>query len=142
MSEQIKIDNGLKTYSLVNEKGDLLCEISFNPTDTDIVKRYEEVKKDLNRLKNNAMKSGRKKNFVDELNEIDSIVYEKIDYLFNAKISESIFSIMGPFSPLARGQFFVEHIMDVLAKVIAEENNGFAKKMQDKICKHTSKYHN
>ena len=49
---------------------------------------------------------------------------------------------MGPFSPLARGQFFVEHIMDVLAKVIAEENNGFAKKMQDKICKHTSKYHN
>lgn len=141
MSKQIKIEDGLKTYDLVNKKGELLCQITFNPSDTDIVRRHEEVTKQLNKLKNDVMKRGRKKKFVDELEEIDNIVYEKIDYLFDAKIAESIFSIMGPFSPLASGQFFVEHILDVLTKIMMEENEGLAKKMESKISKYTTKYH-
>ena len=141
MSEQIKIDSGLKTYDLVNHEGKLLGQLTFNPSDTNIVERHAEVMRQLQKLQEDFNKSVRKSTISEDLAEIDRIVYEKIDYLLNADVSKTLFSIMGPFSPLANGQFFIENVMDAIGKVVQTDNTDRARKMRQKINKHTAKYH-
>lgn len=51
MSEQIRVDDSLRTYDLVNGAGELLCQISFNPSDVNILKRHAEIQKSLEGLK-------------------------------------------------------------------------------------------
>lgn len=142
MSEQIKIDSGLKTYDVVNKDGKLLCQITFNPTDTGIAKRYEEVKRRLFVLKNGSGRKSKKKSIVEQLNELDAIVYEQVDYLLDAKVSESIFSIAGPFSPLPSGKFFFESVLAGISQIIQEESKVNTAKIEEKINKYTNKYHN
>ena len=139
--EQIKIEDSVKTYDLVNSQGELLCQISFNPSDVNILKRHAEIQKDLEKLKL-SLKDSSGKNTAEEFEQLDSIIYEKIDYLLNAHVSEKIFSIMGPFSPLTSGQFFMEHILEVIAGIIEKETGEKTKKMRAKIDKYTKKYHN
>lgn len=142
MSEQIKIDNGLKTYDVVNKDGKFFCQITFNPTDTGIAKRYEEVKRRLFVLKNGSGRKLKKKSVVEQLNELDAIVYEQIDYLLGANVSESIFSITGPFSPLPNGQFFFENVLAAISQIIQAESKVNTAKVEEKINKYTNKYHN
>ncbi len=140
MSEQIKVSNGTKTYDLVNEEGKVLGQLTFNPSDTNILERHAEVIRQLDKMKVDFSKSVRKTTITEDLEEIDRIVYEKIDYLLNADVSKTLFSVMGPFSLLANGQFYVEHVLDVLGKVIQKDGNAKAKKINDKIKKYTAKY--
>lgn len=141
MGEQIKIDSGMKTYDLVNLDGKLLGQLTFNPSDTNIVKRHREVMEQLDRLKEDFSRTARESTVSEDLAEIDRIVCEKVDYLLNADVSKTLFSIMGPFSPLASGQFFIENVMDAIGKVIQADNVGKAKKVRQKINKYTAKYH-
>ena len=141
MSEQIKVVDGSKTYDLVNQEGKLLGQLTFNPSDTNILERHAEVMKQLNKLKEDFGKTVRKTTVNEDIAEIDRIVYEKIDYLLNADVSKTLFSIMGPFSPLANGQFFVENVMDAIGNVIQADTEKQSKKIRQKIDKHTAKYH-
>ena len=140
MSEQIKVSNGRKTYDLVDENGKVLGQLTFNPSDTKIMERHAEVMRQLQKMKEDFAKSVRKSTIMEDLEEIDKIVYEKIDYLLNADVSKTLFSVMGPFSLLENGQFYVEHVLDVLGKVIQKDGNAKAKKINDKIKKYTAKY--
>ena len=141
MSEQIKIDNGIKIYDIVDKNGKFCCQIEFNPSDTGFVKRYEEVKRRLSLLKNDFGKNTEKKSISDQLNELDAIVYEQIDYLLNAKVSESIFSIMGPFSPLSSGEFFFENVLNAISIIIKKEADKNTAKVEKRINKYTRKYY-
>lgn len=141
MSEQIKVADGAKTYDLVNQEGKLLGQLTFNPSDTKIMERHAEVMRQLRKLREDFEKTVRNKTLREDLAEIDSIVYEKIDYLLNADASKVLFSVMGPFSPLDSGQFYVEHVMDAIGKVIQTDTNKKSEKIRKKIEKHTAKYH-
>ena len=141
MSEQIKVVDGTKTYDLVNQDGKLLGQLTFNPSDTNIVERHAEVMKQLLNMKEDFSKTVRETTISEDLAEIDRIVYEKIDYLLNADVSKTLISIMGPFSPLANGQFFIENVMDAIGKVIQADTEKQSKKIRQKISKHTAKYH-
>lgn len=142
MNEQITITSGLKTYDLVNEKKELLGQITFNPSDMNIVNRHQEVIKSLNELKKEFGSKSEIKSTYEQIEELDNIVYEKFDYLFGAKVSDVIFSIMGPFSVLESGQLFFEHVLNAISAVIEEDANKKAKKALSKIKKYTQKYHN
>lgn len=141
MSEQIKVADGTKTYDLVNQEGKLLGQLTFNPSDTNILERHAEVMKQLRKMEEFS-KTVRNTTVSEDMAELNRIVYEKIDYLLNADVSKTLFSIMGPFSPLANGQFFVENVMDAIAKVIQADTEKQSKKISNKIKKHTAKYHN
>lgn len=142
MNEQITITSGLKTYDLVNEKKELLGQITFNPSDMNIVNRHQEVIKSLNELKKEFSNKSENKSTYEQIEELDNIVYEKFDYLFGAKVSDVIFSIMGPFSVLESGQLFFEHVLNAISAVIEADANKKAKKALSKIKKYTQKYHN
>lgn len=141
MSEQIKVADGTKTYDLVNQDGKLLGRLTFNPSDTNILERHAEVMKQLHKLKEDFGKKVNTATISEDMAEVDGIVYEKIDYLLNADVSKTLFSVMGPFTPLANGQFFVENVMDAIGKVMQADIEKQSKKIRQKIDKHTVKYH-
>ena len=140
MSNTIKIDSNVKNYDFVDSDGNVLVTISFNPSDINIVRRYEETMRALTEVKFKFSNRSAKTDLAKLLDEVDAITYEKIDYLLNAKVSDKIFSIMGPFSPLESGKFFVEIVMDAIGQIIKTENKKRADKVEAAINKHTAKY--
>lgn len=142
MNEQVKISTGFKTYDICNQNGKLLCQISFNPHDTNIIDRHKKVLEELDKLKKNVAANMSKKMTVEYLKEIEDIIYKQIDYLINAEVSSELFSIMGAFSITPNGNLFVEEILDMIGGIIESETGKRVKKIKTKIQKHTSKYHN
>lgn len=140
MSNQIIIDDGLKTYELVNKDKKVLGKISFNPTDVNIAKRYEEVVEQFEKLDIN-INTEDPEEITKELKKVDEIIYEKVDYLVDADVADTLFSIMGPYSLMSSGQFYIEYIMEVIGKIISQETGVRVKKMTKRIQKHTNKYH-
>ena len=141
MSNKITINTGFKTYDLVNEKDELLGQISFNPSDVNIAQRYKKVVEELEKMDISEKPSNETEDLIESIRKVDEIIYEKINYLTNADIAETLFSIMGPFSPMPTGQYFVEYIMEVIGNIITQETGKRVKKMNKRIQKYTKKYH-
>jgi uncharacterized protein YqgV (UPF0045/DUF77 family) len=141
MSNQIIIDDGFKTYELINKEKKVLGVISFNPSDVNIVYRYKEVVEELEKINVNTKAEGNTEETIEAIRQADEIAYEKINYLANADVAQTLFSIMGPYSIMPSGQSFVEYIMEVIANIITQETGVRVKKMNKRIQKHTSKYH-
>jgi hypothetical protein len=138
-NKEVIVDSGLCTYDIKDKEGRLLGQFSFNPSDTDIVKRHEKVVSAFEKMEIPDMNS---ENLAKGLEKIDSFIYEQINYLLDSKeVAESFFSIMGPLSPLASGQFFVESVLDAIGQAIQNETGERVRKIAGKIKKHTSKYH-
>ena len=141
MGNKIVIDDGYKTYDIENKEGRLLGRFSFNPSDTGIIHRHAEVVKSLEELEMSISSNDEKKSLDEALKEVEAVIYEKINYLLDADVAESFFSIMGPLSPLASGQYYIESVLDAIGQAIQAETGERVKKINRKISKHTSKYH-
>ena len=141
MGNKIVIDDGYKTYDIENKEGRLLGQFSFNPSDTGIIHRHAEVVKSLEELEMSFSSNDEKKSRDEVLKEVEEAIYEKINYLLDADVAESFFSIMGPLSPLASGQYYIESVLDAIGQAIQAETGERVKKINRKISKHTSKYH-
>ena len=141
MGNKIVIDDGYKTYDIENKEGRLLGQFSFNPSDTGIIHRHAEVVKSLEELEMSISSNDEKKSLDEALKEVETVIYEKINYLLDADVAESFFSIMGPLSPLASGQYYIESVLDAIGQAIQAETGERVKKINRKISKHTSKYH-
>lgn len=138
-NKEVIVDSGLCTYDIKDKEGRLLGQFTFNPSDTDIVKRHEKVVSAFEKMEIPDMNGN---NLAKGLEKIDSFIYEQINYLLDSKeVAESFFSIMGPLSPLASGQFFVESVLDAIGQAIQNETGERVRKVAGKIRKHTSKYH-
>lgn len=141
MGNVIKINDGFKTYDIVNQDDKLLGQFSFNPSDTNIIHRHAEVVEALEKLELDISAKADEKSLNEVFKEVEAVVYEKINYLLDADVADKFFSIMGPFSPLASGQFYIESVLDAIGQAISAETGERVKKISGKIAKHTSKYH-
>lgn len=141
MGNVIKINDGYKTYDIVNQDDKLLGSFSFNPSDTNIIHRHAEVVEALEKLELDISAKKDETSLDEAFKAVEAVVYEKINYLLNADVAENFFSIMGPFSPLASGQYFIESVIDAIGQAISAETGERVKKINSKIQKHTSKYH-
>ena len=141
MGNVIKINDGYKTYDIVNQDDKLLGSFSFNPSDTNIIHRHAEVVEALEKLELDISAKKDETSLDEAFKAVEAVVYEKINYLLNADVAENFFSIMGPFSPLASGQYFIESVIDAIGQAISADTGARVKKINSKIQKHTSKYH-
>lgn len=134
-SNDIIIDDGSKVYNIKNKQGKLLGKFEFRPSDTNIVKRYEEVVDFFNNFK--APDSTE-----ESVKEVEKEMVDKISYLIGGNAEESFFSILGPFSALASGELFIENVLSSVASVIEREMSVRTKKVQRRLNKYVQKYHN
>lgn len=133
-SNDIVIDDGSKVYNIKNKQGKLIGRFEFRPSDTNIVKRYEEVVEFFNNFTvpedtDQAIQTAEKE------------MTDKMSYLIGGDAGEAFFTIMGPFSALASGELFIENVLSAIAKVIEKELSVRTKKVQRRMNKYVAKYH-
>lgn len=133
-SNDIVIDDGSKVYNIKNKQGKMLGRFEFRPSDTNIVKRYEEVVDFFNNFTvpedtDQAIQTAEKE------------MTDKMSYLIGGDAGEAFFTIMGPFSALASGELFIENVLSAIAKVIEKELSVRTKKVQRRMNKYVAKYH-
>lgn len=133
-TNDIIIDDGSKVYNIKNRQGKLLGKFEFRPSDTNIVKRYEEVVDFFNSFSlpedtDQAMQTAEKE------------MTDKMSYLTGGDAGDAFFSIMGPFSALATGELFVENVLKAISKVIEKELSVRTQKVQRRMNKYVAKYH-
>lgn len=133
-TNNIIIDDGSKVYNIKNKRGEILGKFTFRPSDTNIVKRHEEVIEFFNSFEipedtEQAIKVAEKE------------MEEKMSYLIGGDSGEAFFSILGPFSALASGELFVENVLGAISKVIEKEMSVRTKKVQRRMNKYVAKYH-
>lgn len=132
---KIKVDTGRKQYVIEDLFGNELGTFLFNPADLDIVWRYNETLPEIEKAMTQDVEDG-----IEALSALEDILKQKIDYIFAADISNTFFAVSGPLTPLAGGELFVEHVVNVLAALIEKELNVRVKKMEKNIKKYTDKY--
>lgn len=152
-AKQIKtnISSG-EEYEFLDINGKPLFTICINPTDMGLIKRADELVDFLNNLiileektddeteENRDLETDMKVIFMT-LEKAEKELAEKLDHLFNAPISDQIYSVMDPFTPLKNGKLYIEEILDSISSVIEAEMKQRTKKVQSRMDKYTAKYH-
>lgn len=131
----------------INGSNDSIIEL--NPTDVGIVTRMKEVYKQLDA---SAQKAGSlladkadatEEESIDQLStalsDLDKDMRQMIDYLFDSPVSEVVAKDQNMYT-LYNGQFWFEHVIEVLSKLYENNFNEEFKKMNARIKKHTDKY--
>lgn len=139
MANKIKVNTGFKTYDIVDQDDKVLGQFTFNPSDTGIAHRYKEVIESLEKLELNA-ETDEEEDFSDTLKKVESVIFEKFNYLLGANVAETFFRITGPLSPLENGQLFIENVLEAIGNVISIETGNRVKHVDNVIKKHTAKY--
>ena len=117
MGNTITLNDGLKTYEIKNQNGELLAKFSFNPTDSDLLRRYNNGIKNLELKEKELAQKGEQT--IEDVIEEDNYIKKTIDEIFNAPVSDSFFSIMGVRS-LVGGRLFFEFVIETLGNIIKE----------------------
>ena len=138
MAKQIKTAVEAEEYEFLDASGKPLFTISFHASDIAIIHRYDEVVAYLNKLDTSTLQNAESTS--EELARIENELAEQLDKMFNANISEQIYSVMSPFTPLSSGKLYIEEIIEKIGGLIEAETGARLKKVQSRMSKYTAKY--
>lgn len=138
MAKQIKTAVEAEEYEFLDASRKPLFTISFHASDIAIIHRYDEVVTYLNKLDTSTLQTA--ENTSEELARIENELAEQLDKMFNANISEPIYSVMSPFTPLSSGKLYIEEIIEKIGGLIEAETGARLKKVQSRMSKYTAKY--
>lgn len=134
--ESIKIESGVKEYNIENERGEFIGVFTFNPSDADLPRRYNETLKAFQTMK---LARCKKDISIEEFNEVQEQAIEQLCYFVGNDSVKVFFKVMGAFS-MQNGQFYYEKVLDIIAGIITNESNAQASKLKNKIKKYAKKY--
>ena len=140
MAEKIVVNSGLKEYEIYFEDRDESVTIAFNPSDTGLVVRFQELEERVNKrlegltdveLDENGMPKDL--SFVKNIKLVDTALSEELDRAFGNKISDKLFSKCSPLST-RNGEYFIvqfiKQITPVLKKDVEKENKALRKHLK------------
>lgn len=137
--KELVFDTGLVTFSVNGA-----CEVSFNPTDSEFVKRlfdaFDTLDKKQDAYKAEIEKTADKKQIFEIARERDKEMREIIDSVFETPVSDLLFGSMNVYA-LADG---LPVWCNLMLAVMDEVDTTFAReqKVTDaRIKKYTEKYH-
>lgn len=143
---KIVVDDGYKAYPIENLVGMQIGTLYFNPTDFNIVSRFNEhigevqnVLEGLDGASINPDGSG----VDDEAQAILEQATAKLKPIFNnilgGNFFDAFFSMTSPFA-ITKGNFYVENAIDVLANLITNTFGEETKKIDKRVKKYTEQY--
>lgn len=130
----LSVNSGVMNID-VNDNGEVIGQIRFNPADFDIIKRYEEVVETMNSytMPDNPTEQ--------DLFQLSDKVKELTDKLLGYPVSDVLFGRTNPCSPIANGDLFFENVWEGIAALIESTMNKRIDKKIKKIKAATAKYH-
>lgn len=135
--ERIKIDDGTKTYEIVNQDDEVMGIFKFNPSDSNIIKRYDAVVEALQEYADEAQGEVLTQ---ERFNEAQDKITAMMDDLVNGDVKGSFFSICGPLTPMENGNLFVQTVLESIGAVIEKETKQRIKKIDEKTAKYLAEY--
>ena len=114
MAYELRVNTGMIKVPVLDEDGEELGFIRFNPTDADIIKRYREVGEYFRSL------SESDNDDADSLIAISDGVKEKLDYLFNSNVSDTLFLKCSPLTPMEDGSIYLFVVMDAIEGLMGQ----------------------
>ena len=134
MAEQIRIDDGLKTFEIVNKDGDHICDITLNPSDTGIIARVNAVVEALNAYKPDSDDPEK------AITDMDELLIQKMNDLFQTDTRGTLFAVCAPLSMLDNGSTYIEEILNNITPALEKITKTRAAKMEKRMAKYTAAY--
>ena len=130
--ERISINNGLKSFEIADNEGNVRGIISFNPSDFGFIERAKKVQQDIIKYADTIPEDASE----DTLVKIDKVVRKKIDELFNSKVSDIIFGRINCLS-FSRGKPLFRTALETLIPIVSKTITEEMKKSEEHINKYT-----
>ena len=151
---QIVVDDGFVHVPMLNKYGDKIGEFAFQPTDVDIVNRFnesldkfDEVMAPIVEMAEKGSAQGEGEGAEDEaddasmaaFNEARDRLFKLCDYIFNVETGNSLFGRMHPFS-MVDGRFYCEGVFESLGEFLKAQYGEETKKVNARLSKYTERY--
>lgn len=135
--ERVKIDDGSKTYEIVNLEDQVIGTFTFNPSDMSIIEKYDAVIASLEQYFTGLSEAG----FTQEaMIEAQNNVKAKLSELVGGNAIDSFFSICAPFTPMQNGALYLENVVNALGGIIEKETKKRMKKVETRMDKYLQGY--
>lgn len=133
----VDVSTGYKTVK-IRDNGEIIGEFKFNPADSNILSRMDEVIEFFNSVTFSDELTEDQK--YDETKKLCADICEQFDYLFGRKVSDGIFANCGPLSVTEDGDFFFYDMLEKIGGVIENVMNARIQKKLARVQKATAKY--
>ena len=142
----IVVDDGYKIIKVQNSNGELIGQFRFNPTDVNIVNRYNKIEAQIGDvikpLKDASItKDGiaGDESSIDLLNDAEAKMIELMDYMLDCDSRAAFFNKTHLFTP-TDGRFYCENVFDAIGNFITRKFENEIKKMNSRVEQHTHGY--
>ena len=132
------VDTGSVLVNLLDTNGGKIGEFEINPSDSGILSRYEKTVDYFNNVEFPDNLTDDEK--LEKMKALDEGIKEQFDFLLNGEVSGVIFSRCNPLTVIASGDFFFEHVLEVIGSIIEKETDQRIKKKMKKVGAAVKKY--
>lgn len=144
--EVLHVEEGYKLIPIMNELNEKVGVFRFNPTDINIINRYNEMMPKFRAAVAPLTKAGVDANgegvddeSVELLNKAEEKVIEFLDYITQGDSREAFFSRTHVFTPV-NGNFYCENVINAVGQYIAKKFEKEIDASNSKVEKHTHGY--
>lgn len=129
MARQIKLDTR-ELIEIVDSDGNVTGRFRWNPSDLDIVKRFDSVVNFFNSMQVNE-------NNADEISEA---IKNQANYLLDSPDAAEELFHCNPLTPRSDGTYYFEYVFNTLAEFVKSELKVRVPKVTSRMKKYTAKY--
>ena len=135
---KLRVETGALSVEVEDELGHVIGTFSFNPADSNILKRYGAVVDFFNGVSfDEAMPEDEQ---IAAMNKLADDIAGQFDYLLGAGVAEGLFAQCGPLTVTKNGDFFFEQVLEGVGSLIESVTKKRLDKKLAKIKKATEKY--
>lgn len=132
---ELNVSTSAVTVPIMDD-GREIGSFRFNPTDVDLIKRFEEAGDNIRNAKFDLEASDK-----DTIFQFSDFLKEQLNYMLGFNCADEIFRVCNPLSPCENGDLFIEVVMDGISSIIEQTTGERLAKKKAKIQKATAKYH-
>ena len=134
----LTVETGAITIDLMDERGKKIGEFDFNPSDSNIFKRFGAV---VDFFNNTTMPEGEtEEEKLAAVNNLADDITRQINYLLGYEAASGIFRNCGPLTITPSGDFFFESVLDGIGGLVEKTSQKRMDKKLARIRKATAKY--
>lgn len=134
----LTLETGAITIDLIDERGKKIGEFDFNPSDSNIFKRYGKVVDFFNATTFDTETPEEEQ--MEAINKLADDIAEQLNYLLGYQAANGIFQNCGPLTITPSGDFFFESVLEGVGSIIEKTSKKRVDKKLARIRKATSKY--
>lgn len=144
--EVLHVEEGYKLIPIMNELNEQVGVFRFNPTDINIINRYNEMMPKfrtavapLSKAGVDEHGQGTDEESVKVLNEAEEKVIEFLDYVTQGDSKTAFFSRTHMFTPV-NGNFYCENVINAIGQYISKKFEKELRATDEKVSKYTHGY--